>query len=101
MTAARWTSREAPISAPARRDDVAVHEIDGEAVIALPGDGTTYHLNRTALAVWKSCDGARTTRAMAAGLADAYDVEFDRALNDVEELVVWLGEADLLRGADA
>ena len=54
-------------------------------------------LNRPAAAVWEQCDGRRTTRDIATELADAYDVEFDDALNDVEELVVWLADSGLLR----
>ena len=50
--------------------------------------------------VWERCDGRSTTREIAQQLADAYDVTFDEALNDVEELVLWLAESTLLRKPD-
>lgn len=96
MNPTHWTSRDAAIIAPPRRRDIMVHEHDGEVVVTLPVEGDTFHLNGTAAAVWQQCDGRRTTRDMATELADAYDVTFDDALNDIEELVVWLAESGLL-----
>ena len=69
--------------------------------ITLPGDGSTYHLNRSAVAVWERCDGRTTTREIATALARDYEVAFDEALNDVEELVMWLAESSLLRDPPA
>ena len=89
MTTPHWTSREAEIIAPLRRDDVAVAEIDGEVVFADPDNGHTYHLNETAFAVWKRCNGRATTFQIAVALTAEYDVDFDRALDDVEQLVVF------------
>ncbi len=89
MTTPHWTSREAEIVAPLRRDDVAVAEIDGEVVFADPDNGHTYHLNETAFAVWKRCNGRATTLQIAVALTAEYDVDFDRALDDVEQLVVF------------
>ena len=97
MSAPIWTSRLAAIVAPPRRRDLTVHELDDEVIISEPSDGSTYHLNRTAALVWERCDGRATTREIAAGLAAAFDVPFDEALDDVEELVVWLAESRLLR----
>lgn len=97
MSPVPWTSRAAEITPPPRRRDVNVLDLDEEVIIAEPGDGSTYHLNLTAAAVWERCDGRTTTRQIAAGLAGAFDVTFDEALNDVEELVVWFLETGLLR----
>jgi hypothetical protein len=97
MTSASWTSRDAAIVAPPRRRDVVTHELDDEVIITLPADGSTYHLNRTAVAVWERCDGRNTTREIATVLARDYDVAFDEALNDVEELIMWLADSSLLR----
>ena len=91
-----WTSRDAAIVAQPRRRDVTTHEHDDEVVVSLPAEGTTFHLNPTAAFVWGQCDGRRTTRDIATALADDYIVAFDDALNDVEELIVWLAESGLL-----
>lgn len=84
------------IVAPPRRDDVIAHALADEVVITRP-DGSTYHLNRTARAVWERCDGSRSTLEIAGHLSTAYEVAFAEALNDVEELIIWLAEADLLQ----
>ncbi len=93
-----WASRDAAIVAPPRRRDVIIHKHDDEVVVSLPVEGSTFHLNGTAAFVWEQCDGRRTTRDIATALSDDYDVTFDDALNDVEELVVWLAESCLLGG---
>ena len=96
-----WTSRDAAIVAPPRRRDVVIHAHDNEVVVSLPVEGSTFHLNGTAAFVWGQCDGRRTTRDIATALSDDYDVTFDDALNDVEELVVWLAESCLLGSVHA
>ena len=96
MNPIHWTSRDAAVVAPPRRRDAVVHEHNDEIVVSLPAEGSTFHLNGTAAVVWGQCDGRRTTRDIATALSDDYDVAFDDALNDVEELVVWLAESCLL-----
>lgn len=100
MTVAHWTSRIATIVAPPHCKDVTVHEHDDEIVVSLTSDGSTFHLNPTAGRVWKRCDGHSTTREIAQELADDFEVTFDEALNDVEELVLWLAETTLLQNPD-
>lgn len=100
MISTHWTSRDATIVVPPRREDVVVNEHDDEVVISIPADGSTYHLNPTAVLVWERCNGRSTTRDIAQHLADTYDVTFDEALNDVEELVLWLTQSTLLRKPD-
>jgi hypothetical protein len=84
-----WTSRDADVIAPPRRDDVLVEELDGEVVFSDPRTTRAFHLNGTAYFVWQRCDGRTTTRQIADALMAEYDVEFDRALDDVEQLVVF------------
>ncbi len=95
MTTAHWTSRDAEIVAPPARNDVVVEALDGELVFGDPRNGMAYHLNETAYAVWRLCDGRTTTREIAKALTTDYDVEFDQALDDTEQLVVFFGEAGL------
>ncbi len=91
-----WTTREALITVPRRRDDVLVEELDGEAILSDPTDGAAHRLNQTALAVWNKLDGAATTREIAEGLTQTYEVEFEDALDHVEELLVLFAELNLL-----
>lgn len=90
-----WTT-EPTLVLPPRRDDVVVEELDGEAVLFDPRSGNTYRLNETALAVWRSCDGRATTRDIALHLAAAYAVEFEVALDQVEQVAALFAQALLL-----
>ena len=98
---APWTCCAAHIIAPARRADLNESELDGEGLLYDEGTGQTHRLNQTALAVWRLCDGQRTTREIAEALTDIYEVEFDRALDHVEQILVRLAEAGLLNTAEA
>ena len=100
-TMRHWTSRAYPFVVPARRLDVAVFEIGDELILTHPVSGGTYHLNPTGCIVWNRCDGMTTTRTIARDLADTCDVDPEEALNDVEELVVWLAEFSLLQTVPA
>ncbi len=97
MQTPHWTSRDATIVAPTRRDDVVVESLDGELVFTDPGNGNTYYLNRTAHDVWKRCDGWATTRRIAETMSAEYAVDFDTALDDVEQLIVFFAQAGLTR----
>jgi hypothetical protein len=45
-----------------------------------------------AFAVWKRCDGRATTLEIADALTAEYDVDFDTALDDVEQLVAFFAQ---------
>ena len=97
MHSARWTTRNADIIAPARRDDVLVEELGDEVVFSDPRTTRAFHLNGTAYFVWQRCDGRTTTRQIARDLTAAFDVDLDRALDDVEQLVVFFALNGLTR----
>ncbi|MCP3903374.1 MAG: PqqD family protein [Planctomycetes bacterium] len=82
---------------PRRRENVVVDDLGDEVVFSDPVDGSAYFLNATARIVWDRCDGRSTTRQMAAAITHAYDVDDEHALADVEQVVVRLAEAGLLR----
>jgi PqqD family protein of HPr-rel-A system len=85
-----------PFPVPARRGEVQEHELDGEAVLFDPASGRAFHLNETALAVWRQCDGQSTAADIAAQLSRLYDVRLDVAEDHVEQLLVSFGESQLL-----
>lgn len=96
VDSARWTSCSAAIIPPARRDDLVESELDGEGILYDESTSQTHRLNQTALAVWRLCDGQRTTHEIAEEMTAAYEVEFDRALDHVEQILIRLAEAGLL-----
>jgi hypothetical protein len=95
MRTRNWTT-DATILAPPRRADVVEEELDGEVLLFDPRGGNTYRLNQTALAVWRRCDGRTTTEEIAEQFTQAYEVEFETAHDDVEQLVAFFGQAGLL-----
>ena len=82
-----WTVRETQVLIPPRRSDIVVDKLESEAVFCDPENGNTYHFNETSLVVWECCDGETTLQDTAHRLADHFDVDFDTALDDVEELI--------------
>lgn len=95
-----WSCCAARIIPPARRDDLQESELDGEGLLYDPLSGHTHRLNETALMVWRLCDGQRSTHCLAEELVTNYEVDFERALDHVEQILVRLAEAKLLHIAD-
>jgi len=67
-----------------RRQDLRVHELDGEALIFDPLSNDTHRLNETALFIWHHCDGQQDATSIANRLADQYDVTPQDALEHVQ-----------------
>ncbi|MEO8034510.1 MAG: PqqD family protein [Acidobacteriota bacterium] len=81
--------------------DLVTRKVGDEAVIVpirnRVGDlESVFTLNDVALAVWNLLDGERTTEAIAATIADEYEVTPAEAATDVEELMQRLLEARLV-----
>jgi PqqD family protein of HPr-rel-A system len=60
---------------PKVRQDLAVVELDGEAVIYDEAAGSLHHLNPSATIVFRLCDGSATVKELAADIAAAVDIE--------------------------
>jgi PqqD family protein of HPr-rel-A system len=72
---------------PRGRDDLAVVEIDGEAVIYDESNGSLHHLNPTATIVFSLCDGTATIGELASELADAFSVPTEDVESQVRRLL--------------
>ena len=81
---------------PRIREDLAVVEIDGEAVIYDEESGQLHHLNPTATLILQLCDGEATVKELSVDLAGAYAAPFDEIEKSVRRLVRELKEAGLL-----
>jgi PqqD family protein of HPr-rel-A system len=90
-----WTARDLFIPPP-RRKDLSVEILDGEAILYDPATGQTHRLSQSALNVWQQCDGNRTTKALAHRQTEICDIDFETALDHVEQLVALFEEAGLL-----
>lgn len=81
---------------PMARADLSVRRIDGETVV-LDREGQQVHqFNETATHIWDLCDGERTEGDIADALVEAYEVEPERAAQDVAILVAQFKELGLL-----
>jgi PqqD family protein of HPr-rel-A system len=78
--------------------DLAVVELDGEAVVYHERDGSLHHLNPSATIVFGLCDGESTISAIAADLADAYAVPQEQMEPQVRSVVRQFRREGLLDG---
>lgn len=85
---------------PFRRPDLSIYEIDDELLIYDETAGDTHRLNGTARFIWDRCNGHRDAEAVAADLADVYDVPMSKASSYVESLFAELLTRRLLVAAD-
>lgn len=79
-----------------RRDDIDVHEIDGEAVLYDLVFNTTCRLNASAYFVWRVCDGRKSVHDVARDMVRHFDVTRDVANCDVLQAVGSLWESGLV-----
>ena len=85
---ARWTVKE----------DVLVHDEEGEALLLNVADGMYYALNRTGAVVWEALnDGSDPVEAVASAWPD---VPLDAVRADVQQVLDDLTEAGLARRRD-
>jgi hypothetical protein len=85
------------MSHPPARHPAVVHElIDDEAVLLLPNTATVLVLNEVGYAIWQLLDGARTPEAIAAALADSYEVSAEQARADTLAFLEQLRSRGLL-----
>jgi len=94
-----WTA-QSTFTPPPRRNDLAVEILDEEAILYDPATGQTHRLSQNALDVWQQCDGNRTTKALAQRQTEICDIDFETALDHVEQLVALFSEAGLLNLKD-
>ena len=68
---------------PKRRTDVNSRVVEEEIVVLDRHHEVIHQLNLTATYIWERCDGQASIEAIAAQLAETFDVEYETALNDV------------------
>ena len=60
---------------PKVREDLAVVELDGEAVVYDEANNLIHHLNPTATIIFNLCDGQSTVQQLAGEISSVFDVE--------------------------
>lgn len=72
-------------------DEIAVIRVDGMAV---------YVLNKTAVKIWKMCDGSFKPDEIAAKLCESYNVSLEQANTDVRNALARMMEKGLVKCTD-
>lgn len=77
--------------------DVQGTNMDGETVLLDLSTGRYYTLNRLGSVIWEHCDGSHTIRDIHPILCDRFDVDHERAFDDLVALVNQLVHEGLLQ----
>ena len=80
-----------------RNSTILWRELDGEAVLLSPSAGSSYNLNQVGTLVWKMLDGEHTSQDIAIAICQVYEVEYEQALPDVENILLELRSNNLLQ----
>ncbi len=84
------------LNRPVVRTDVAVVELDGEAVIYDEHSEKLHHLNPTATLLYTLCDGTATVAELANDLAAEFEIPLEEMEHHLRHLVGRLHEEGLL-----
>ena len=86
-----------PQSIPQRNPEFRLEILDQEIILLRPADGKIVQCNQTAGAVWKLCDGTRSSSEIAALFRDAYQEPGTDISADVYDALASLVDADVIR----
>lgn len=81
---------------PRRREDLIVHELDGEGLIYDPVSADTHRLNTTAFFIWHCCDGRHAPCDIAESVASTFDITAPAAVPHVQAAMQRLKESRLV-----
>ena len=82
---------------PLLREDLAIVELDGEAVIYDEATADLHHLNPTATSILWLCDGSATIAESISQMADAYGVSASDIAGEVRGVLEEFGRRGLLQ----
>ena len=71
---------------PRRAERTAARVVDGRALVVVLDDHALHTLNEVGTRVWELCDG-RNVGAIATAVAEEFEVDAPRALDDVRQFV--------------
>ena len=90
------------IAYPRRHPDTAFRQVgDDGGLVVLPGRAEVKVLNPVGIAVFSRLDGSKDVDALAAAVAEEFDVELDQARQEVVEFLQDLAREGLLAESSA
>jgi hypothetical protein len=81
---------------PKKNPDIIWKDVKGETILLNPISGKYFGLNKVGRAFWEKIDGARTLPDIAELLLKDFNVEKERLLKDLENLIATLQENNLI-----
>ena len=76
---------------------VQEYEVEDDLVLYDPSMDAAHFLNSTAASVWWLCDGQRSAEEISVRIAELYDLQPDKVVRGVEQIVAGLRQARLLQ----
>ena len=84
------------ITCAAKAENVISRRIGDELVVLGDTADSAHILNKTAAAVWELCDGERGLDDIAGCLCERFEVSFEEARADIEEIIGRLMKVGIL-----
>jgi hypothetical protein len=81
---------------PKKNPDIISKNVKGEIVLLNSVSGKYYGLNKVGCAFWEKIDGKRNLSEITALLFDEFNVEKERLIKDIDELMSTLTENKLV-----
>ncbi len=77
-------------------EEVAFRVIDGSAVLVTSNEAALYWLNPVATRIWELADGSRRATEISDAICEEFEVDGERALSDVNDMIAAFVEKQLL-----
>jgi hypothetical protein len=81
---------------PKKNQDIIGKNVRGEMVLLNPLSGKYYGLNKVGCAFWEKVDGKRSLSEIVSLLLEDFNVEKERLIQDIEDLMKTLTENKLI-----
>lgn len=81
---------------PKKNPDIIGKNVRGEMVLLNPLSGKYYGLNKVGCAFWEKVDGKRSLSEIISLLLEDFNVEKERLIQDIEDLIKTLTENKLV-----
>lgn len=81
---------------PKKNPDIIWKNVKGEIVLLNPVSGKYYGLNKVGCAFWEKVDGKRSLSEITSSLLEDFNVEKERLVKDIEDLMKTLTGNNLL-----
>jgi len=89
-----------PHSHPQRSEVIRWQAVEEEGILVNLDSGFYFSLNPVGLFIWQLCDGEHSAKAILDGVVDAFDVDGDTAVRDLESFMTQLEAEGLLEIPD-